>query len=171
MTLALRCAEEGDIGAIVQLVNAAYRPEPGSAGWTHEGHLVAGPRVTAAMMRTLFVDRSVILLLAQGPQIMACVHVKAAGDVACLGMFATDPALQATGLGKAMLQHAESHARSQFGSRLFRMSVLSVRQELLAFYQRRGYGLTGESEEFHPEGGISQPRVEGLQLLRLEKQA
>lgn len=171
MIATLRTACEGDIDAIVQLVNAAYRPAPGAAGWTHEGHLVAGPRVTAALLRTLFVDHSVILLLAEGPKILACVHVKAVGDAACLGMLATDPAVQAQGLGKLLLQQAEAHARSQFGSRRFRMAVLSVRPELLAFYRRRGYMPTGEAEHFHPEGGISQPRIEGLQLLWLEKTA
>lgn len=165
----LRTACEGDIPSIVRLVNAAYRPAAGCEGWTHEGHLVAGPRITAALLRTLFVDHSVILMLAEGPRILACVHVKAAGDAACIGMLATDPSVQASGLGKALIQEAESHALRHFGSRRFRMAVLSARPELLAFYGRRGYNLTGESEHFQPEGGVSQLRVTGLKLIWLEK--
>lgn len=169
MTPTLRHAREGDIEAIVRLVNAAYRPAPGAAGWTHEGHLVAGPRITAPMLRALIGDRSVVLLLTEDPRILACVHVTVVGDAACLGMLATDPAAQAKGLGKLMLENAESQARSQFGIVRFRMAVISARPELLAFYERRGYVRTGESEPFHPEGDVSQPRVEGLELLWLEK--
>ena len=165
----LRTACEGDIEAIVQLVNAAYRPAPGAAGWTHEGHLVAGPRIAAKQVRALFGDRSTILLLCDEQRTVACVHVKASDGVACIGMLATEPASQARGLGKQLLAHAEAHALQHFGAELLRMTVLSSRPDLLAFYGRRGYEPTGETLAYPPEAGVGEPRVAGLQLLCLEK--
>ena len=164
-TLAL----DADAEDIAMLVNAAYRSFPGQAGWTHEGHLVAGPRIVAEQLRRLIRGGATILLLRDGARLLACVQVEPEDDAAYIGLFATDPVMQGQGLGKQLLAHAESHAVRQFGSRLLRMSVLSGRPELLAFYERRGYRRTGETEPYPPAGEDGQPRVAGLQLIGLEK--
>ena len=84
-------------------------------------------------------------------------------------MLATDPALQAQGLGKQMLQHAEWHAAVHFNASVFKMSVLSSRPELLAFYQRRGYVCTGEIEDYPVSAGVGQPLIKSLHLVGLSK--
>jgi ribosomal protein S18 acetylase RimI-like enzyme len=162
-------ALESDAEAIAHLVNAAYRPEPGTEGWTHEGHLVAGPRIAPEQVRALPGERSVVLVLEGGGQIRACVHVKATDSVAYIGMLATAPAFQAQGLGKQLLGQAEAHAVDHYGVTRFRMSVLSSRPELLAFYERRGYARTGDTETYPPESEVGQPKVPDLHLIWIEK--
>ncbi len=171
MSFEMRIAHEADAKEITTLVNRAYRPLPQDAGWTHEAGLVAGTRTTAGQVLSLFRERSVVLLLCVGQRIVACVHVQGDPPGACIGMLATDPQLQARGLGKQMLLHAEQYARKHFGASVFRMSILSSRPELLAFYERRGYALTGEVEGYPLSAGVGQPLVEGIQVLSLMKRA
>lgn len=169
-SLSCRTAEICDAPAIAALVNRAYRPGAGVAGWTHEGHLVDGPRTTAMQVAELFGEGSCVRVLCRDDfTIVACVHIQAADGGAYIGMLATDPDLQAQGLGKQLLAHAEAYAAEHLGATRFYLSVLSSRPELLAFYQRRGYVLTGESDEYPLSAGVGQPRVTGLKVLSLSK--
>ena len=167
-----RRATAQDIAALNLLVNRAYRPAAGEGGWTHESALVAGARISAQQVGELFTPDAAVLLLRQQGEIVACVHVQADGpDAAGIGMLASEPRLQAQGLGKQMLQHAEQFALQQLGARILRMSVLSSRPELLAFYERRGYQRTGELESYPLTAGVGQPLRADLHLLMLEKRA
>ena len=78
---------------------------------------------------------------------------------------------QAGGLGKRMLASAERYAADELGARVFRMSVLVSRTELIAFYLRRGYLRSGRLEGFPDDAGAGVPRVPGLQLETLVKEA
>ena len=49
------------------------------------------------------------------------------------------------------------------------MDVITVRTELIAFYQRRGYQLTGKLKPFPVSPELWMPKADGLQLARLEK--
>lgn len=171
MPLNLRIADENDAGAIAVLVNRAYRPAPHEAGWTHESSLVSGKRISAAQVLSLFGEKSLVLLLCTEREIVACVHVQAGAAEAYIGMLATDPAQQAAGIGKQLLEHAERYAAEEFGSSKFRMSVLSARPELLAFYERRGYVRTGEVQDFPLSAGVGEPLLDGIKLLSLVKDA
>jgi ribosomal protein S18 acetylase RimI-like enzyme len=84
-------------------------------------------------------------------------------------MLAIKPKLQAQGLGKKMLLYAESYAAKHFNASEFKMSVLSARPELLAFYERRGYVQTGEVKEYPLSAGVGQPMVSDIQVLSLVK--
>jgi ribosomal protein S18 acetylase RimI-like enzyme len=169
LPLQLRVACEADAKEISALVNKAYRPSPPDAGWTHEANLVAGARTTTEQVLSLFHEKSTILLLCRGPTIVACVHVLGTQSVAYFGMLATDPTMQAQGVGKTLLRHAEAYAIEHFGASVLKMSVLSSRPELLAFYERRGYVLTGEVAEYPWSAGVGQPMVAGIQVLSLAK--
>ena len=165
----LRIAHETDAGEIASLVNRAYRPAVNDRGWTHEANLVSGKRITTEQVRSLFREESAILLLCLDARIVACVHVQGSRSSAYIGMLAADPTMQNLGLGKQMLSHAEAYAMEHFNASVFKMSVLSSRPELLAFYERRGYVLTGEVEEYPLSAGVGQPMIEGLQVLALSK--
>ena len=160
---------EADAKEIATLVNGAYRPSSRNGGWTHEADLVAGERTSSEQVLSLFHKRSVILLLCSGLEIVACVHVQGGPSCAYIGMLATNPAMQTQGLGKQMLLHAEAYAIEHFEASELKMSVLSSRPELLAFYERRGYALTGEVEEYPLSAGVGQPMVSGIQVLSLAK--
>jgi GNAT superfamily N-acetyltransferase len=58
-------------------------------------------------------------------------------------MFAVYPALQGSGLGKQIIAEAEHIARIEWAVREMHMTVISVREELIAFYERRGYRRPG----------------------------
>ncbi len=169
MQFDLRSACEADAADIAALVNRAYRPPVDGAGWTHENKLVGGDRTSASQVRALLGARSAILLLCQDAKIVACVHVQDGQSGACIGMLATDPALQAQGLGKKMLAHAEDYAVRQFSAVRFMMSILTGRPELLAFYERRGYALTGEVGAYPLAASVGRPLVEALAVLSLVK--
>lgn len=169
MPFEFRVAREADAKEIAALVNRAYRPSPQQGGWTHEAQLVAGERTTTEQVLSLFHEQSAILLLCLGPDIVACVHVQGVKSSAYIGMLATNPTMQAQGLGKQMLLHAEAYAVEHFDASVLKMSVLSSRPELLAFYERRGYVLTGEVEEYPLSAGVGQPMVAGIHVLSLAK--
>lgn len=169
MELNFRVATKKDSEEIASLVNRAYRPSESDAGWTHESNLVAGIRISTEQVLSLFEDNSAILLLCNESKIVACVHVQGGDLKTYIGMLATDPRKQASGIGKKMLNHAEQYAKVNFGNVIYNMSVLSSRPELLSFYERRGYVLTGEVGEYPMSAGVGKPIVDEIKVLFLEK--
>jgi len=159
-----------DVPAVVSLVNRAYRSDAAQAGWTTEGHLLAGARIDADALRELLAAPEAVLLVASptplGPP-NGCVYLEKQADVLNLSLLAVAPEAQAHGLGRHLLQAAEAHARAR-GCTTIKMSVLSVRAELLAWYERQGYRRTGASEPFPNTTRFGQPQ-QPLTLLALEK--
>lgn len=164
-----RQARADDAVEIAELVNRAYRPDEHERGWTHEADLVHGQRISADQVQKLIAPDSTILVMQTDGRIVACVHVQVMGQACYIGMLATRPDLQVSGLGKQMLAHAESFARTRYGVDAFRMSVLSSRPELLAFYERRGYTRTGESEPYPLDAGVGTPLDPSVRVLLLNK--
>jgi len=166
-----RRATTQDIAALSQLVNRAYRPAPEHAGWTHENGLVSGERINHAQLASLLTQpNGQVLLGCHGQQIVACVHIENAGNYGYVGMLAVDPTCQTGGLGKAMLAHAEQQLQAQYNVGRSRMTVLTSRPELRAFYLRRGYTPTGERLPFPLEAGVGELLRADLELEVLEKQ-
>lgn len=168
--LSFRRAEAADIDAIVRLVNAAYRGESSRAGWTTEADLLGGQRTDAGEVRELIeTGDSLILLGHQSHDLAGSLHLKREGGSAYLGMFAIQPTLQGAGLGKRFLDEAERLASHEWQAQAMRMTVISSRQELIAYYERRGYRRTGEPQAFPSDPRFGIPQVEDLQLAVLEK--
>ena len=165
----LHVASKTDASRIADMVNRAYRPSSLDRGWTHEADLVIGERTTSEQILRLFSPQSLVLVLCQGAVIVACVHLQNDDSEVYIGMLATEPSLQTQGLGKKMLSHAEQYAMTYFNAKLFRMSVLSSRTELIAYYERRGYARTGKVEGYPISAGVGLPLVEGLQIETLVK--
>ena len=89
--------------------------------------------------------------------------------VGYIGMLTVKPDLQAGGVGRALLQASEDFARG-FGAALTRMTVVSIRDTLIAWYERRGYRLTGERRPFpYDDERFGVPKVQGLEFVILEK--
>lgn len=158
-----------DAVPISALVNRAYRPDPEARGWTHEAELVSGARTNAGQVLALFKDESTLLVMREASLIVACVHVERIDSACHIGMLATDPALQGQGLGHRMLAAAEDLARHRYNATQIKMSVLSSRPELLAYYQRRGYQLTGGVSPYPADAGVGTPNRRDLQVLDLIK--
>lgn len=163
-------ASAADAPAIAALVNGAYRPLPGAAGWTHESELVAGPRIDAGqLVETLRQPGSVILVAKALARVDACVHLQKRDGLCLLGMLAVDPGRQCTGLGKRLLDFAEGLVGGTWECSTIRMSVITQRPELLAFYQRRGYRSTGAVTPYPIGSGVGSPIVDGMTVTTLEK--
>jgi ribosomal protein S18 acetylase RimI-like enzyme len=168
--LQFRTASEADIAALVPVINAAYRGVQSREGWTTEADLVAGDRVTAAEVTALIArSDTVILLCLLDELIVGTVELRRRGVETFLGMFVVNPRLQARGIGKKILGAAEEFVRSQWSSTSIALSVISVRDELIEFYERRGYKRTGVFEDFPEQLGQSSPIVAGLQFEQLSK--
>lgn len=165
----LKEATHSDAEQIAHLVNKAYRPAPGERGWTHESELVAGQRISTEQVVSLINERSSVLVAYERDRLLGCVHIERAEPYCYIGMLATMPYLQNKGLGKTLLAAAEDLAISRYGARGFKMSVLSSRPELLAYYERRGYRLTGSSHPYPAEAGVGQPLDKSLEVLELIK--
>jgi len=91
------------------------------------------------------------------------------GGVWYLGLLTVRPDLQNRQLGRALLAAAEDFARND-GARRMRMTVVNVRDTLIAWYQRRGYALTGERRPFpYGDERFGRPLRDDLQFVVLEK--
>lgn len=162
-------ATEADADAIAALVNQAYRPQGHARGWTHEAALVSGLRISPAQVCALFRVGSTVLVMRSEHGVLACVHIEQAGQACYIGMLATLPSNQNQGLGKAMLQAAEALAIQQYGANTLKMLVLSSRPELQAYYERRGYTLTGHRESYPLHAGVGVPRRDDLIVMEMSK--
>ncbi|NNN06921.1 MAG: GNAT family N-acetyltransferase [Elusimicrobia bacterium] len=167
-----RAAALDDAARLVALVNSAYRGESSKKGWTTEADLLGGQRTDEDKVREMIAATGsrVELAFAADGALAACVHLKKEADGSCyLGMLTVDPARQSGGLGRELLQRSEDLARGWSCARM-RMTVISVRAELIAYYERRGYRRTGRTEPFpedDPRFGL--PKVRGLTFAELEK--
>lgn len=165
-----------DVAQIADLVNAAYRGEGGSVGWTSEADMVRGPRITMDILRKDLAEspHAAVLVLRDSAHLLACVRVErsrsAGGEAGCyIGMFAVCPGVQNRGVGRALLEHAENHGR-QWGAQVARMTVVSVRASLIAWYERRGYRRTGETENFpYDDARFGTPLRADLEFVILAK--
>ena len=170
--------DPADLPAVVALVNAAYRGEGAAGGWTTEAGYIDGQRTSAEdLAADLAAESQPTLLVLRGEPggpVLACAMIEllAASDGATkayIGMITVDPAQQAAGLGRVILAAAEDHALA-LGARRAEMTVVSIRDTLIAWYERRGWRLTGEVRPFpynDPRFGV--PRRPDLAFVVLDK--
>lgn len=169
--LAFRAATEADIEAIVALVTSAYRGESSRAGWTTEADLLDGARIDPEVLRAdIARDGSRVVLAERDSALLACAHVAVDGDAGYFGMFSVVPGLQGGGIGKQVLAECERIVRDDWRLPAMRMTVIDVRDELIAFYQRRGYRRTGITKPFpYGDARFGEPKRGDLRFEVLEK--
>ncbi|MGV8944332.1 GNAT family N-acetyltransferase [Thermomonas sp.] len=169
--LDFRKAVEADIDAIVLLVEGSYRGDASRAGWTTEADLLDGMRIDAQRVRDdLERDGSQVLLGEHDGQLIACANISIEDGAGYFGMFSVVPGLQRSGIGKRMLAEAERIAREDWGLPVMRMTVIDVRDELIAFYERRGYQRTGIYKPFpYGDERFGIPKRDDLRFEILEK--
>jgi ribosomal protein S18 acetylase RimI-like enzyme len=169
--LALRHATVDDVARIVALVESVYRGDSSRAGWTTEADLLDGQRTDADDVRSCIErPRSAILVAEEAGALRASAHVADEDGAGYFGMFAVDAALQRRGIGRLVLDAAEALVRDTWHLPVMRMTVIDVRAELIAYYERRGYRRTGIKKPFpygDPRFGL--PKRADLQFELLEK--
>ena len=169
--VALRYATLHDTPALVALVTSAYRGYASRAGWTTEADILDGARIGPDVLRAdLERPRSKIVLLEQAGNLLACAHVAEDDGAGYFGMFAVAPTLQGGGIGKRLLAECERIARDDWHLPVMRMTVIDVRDALIAFYQRRGYQRTGVFKPFpYGDARFGEPKRDDLRFEVLEK--
>jgi ribosomal protein S18 acetylase RimI-like enzyme len=147
--LNFRYATPGDTSAVALLIERAYRGPEAATGWTNEAHLLTGPRTDEREIADLIDDpESRFVLAEENGALVGCALVQKDGEDAYFGMFSVDPGVQGQGLGKKLLAACEKAAKAEWNSRALGMVVINLRGELIAWYERRGYTLTGNREPF-----------------------
>jgi GNAT superfamily N-acetyltransferase len=150
-TLTTRPATPADVPALNILIGSAYRGDESRKGWTTEADLLTGPRINDAGILAKMADPNNILLVtmdAANVLVACCEILKRNDELGYFGLFAVDPKRQGGGFGKQVLQAAEKYASQTIGLERLEMQVIWKRAELIAWYIRRGYVLTGEERPF-----------------------
>jgi GNAT superfamily N-acetyltransferase len=166
-----RAATTDDVPALVALVQSAYRGDASRAGWTTEADILDGQRTDPDAVTTAIEGPdSRILVADEAGELLACCHLERRDGYTYFGMFAVNPVRQGAGLGKHVLAEAERFARDEWHSGELHMTVISVREELIAWYVRRGYRRTGQMSPF-PYGNerFGQPTRTDLEFELLVK--
>jgi len=171
LPISFRDARATDVDAIVALVESAYRGDASRQGWTTEADFLDGRRTGAdEVLASIQRPRSRIVLAERDGALLACAHVADEEGAGYFGMFSVQPGLQGGGIGKALLAEAERIVRDEWRLPAMRMTVIDIRDELIAFYERRGYQRTGTFKPF-PYGDVrfGAPRRDDLRFEILEK--
>lgn len=174
MTIAIRPALAEDLPALHALIERAYRGTAARGGWTHEADLLDGQRTDVAALAESIADPARVLMVAVDAvdRLAGCFELtdKRHGLV-YLGLLSVDPDGQAQGLGKRLIAAAEAEAAARFAATRIEMTVIRQRAELIAYYQRRRYQLTGEERPF-PYGNdrFGNPRRDDLVFVVMVRQ-
>ncbi len=154
--LQTRLATTRHIGALKLMINNAYRGETGKKGWTTEADLIGGQRIDEGLLEEILGTNQSYLLIAFETEdsILGCVHLQklssSQGDQTkvYLGLLTVNVDHQKRGVGDYLLQESERYAKQKLKAAAIEMTVLSVRKELIAWYVKRGYRVTGEQRPF-----------------------
>ena len=162
MTLRLHTATIEDIPQLVVLVNSAFRGESSKKGWTTEADLLDGIRTDEDALKEMITAPGAVMLKCMDDELLAgCVYLQKQKTKMYLGMFTVKPDIQSKGIGREMLKASEEYAKEQ-GCSSITMTVITVRDELIQWYERKGYYKTGERKPFpvDPKFGIPKQLLE-----------
>ena len=167
-----RFATEDDIPALVALVTSAYRGDASRTGWTTEADILDGERIDPEVLREDIRREHSLVLLLEDAEIgmIACAHIAEENGAGYFGMFAVRPGLQNAGTGRRVLAEAERVVRDEWRLPIMRMTVIVQRDELIAWYERRGYVRTGRFKPFpYGDERFGLPKRDDLRFEVLEK--
>ena len=122
-------ATPADAANITAIINAAFR--------IAEEFFIDGNRITQAEVEKLL-EKGSFLLAETGDQLDGCVYVELRGERSYLGLLSVDPNRQQGGLGSLLMNAAENYCRER-GSHFMDILIVNLREELPAFYRKRGY--------------------------------
>jgi ribosomal protein S18 acetylase RimI-like enzyme len=171
MALTFRPATPADSERVIALVESAYRGDASRVGWTTEADFLDGRRTGPDDIEAILARPQSRLLLAENDgELVACAHVAVEDGAGYFGMFSVTPGLQGGGVGKQVLAEAERIAHEDWACPTMRMTVIDIRDELIAFYERRGYVRTGIKKPFpYGDARFGLPRRDDLRFEVLEK--
>lgn len=170
--LTFRDAADADVDALVALIESAYRGDSSRAGWTTEADILEGQRTDPeGVLAVIKLPDSRLLTVERDGTVVACCQLEHRGGHAYFGMFAVSPKLQGAGLGKVIIAEAERTVRELWGAQELHMTVISVRNDLIAWYERRGYRRTRRMTPFpYGDERFGIPQRDDLRFERLVKE-
>ncbi|MEO7923165.1 MAG: GNAT family N-acetyltransferase [Chitinophagaceae bacterium] len=148
-----------DIPELVSLINSAYRGEASKKGWTTEADLLDGEWRTDLPTLTDLINNPEAVVLkytTAGNIIVGSVYLEKQERGLYLGMLTVSPQQQAGGIGKQLMKAAEEYAKEKSCPCIL-MNVISLRDELIAWYERLGYHKTGETKPFPVDNRFGTP--------------
>ena len=162
-------ASLADVPELVALVNNAYRGDGAKKGWTTEADLLDGIRTNEDSLAAMLNKTGATMLVCRDGAnlITGCVYLEKQKDSLYLGMLTVSPLLQASGIGKQLLYGAEDFAKKA-GADNISMTVISVRSELIAWYERHGYADTEERKPFPTDPAFGIPK-QPLEFIVMKK--
>ena len=169
-SLNIRTAKIDDVAQLVEWINLADRAQS-ERSWTTEKAFVDGIRITNEQLSGDLSWSNFKLFIGENEQglLVACIGLSIDHNSVEIGTFAIDSSIQNLGYGKQMLNYVEVYvAQSCMEVRDLIMYVLDVRSELIAYYQRRGYQITGHTEPYPVNANVGQPLVP-IQLIEMKK--
>ncbi|MGH6616360.1 GNAT family N-acetyltransferase [Sphingomonas sp.] len=165
-------AQDGDVPAIVALMNLAYRGD--EAGWNTEAGYIDGDRTSEPFLRDEIATKPHATLLIwrdeADDRLRGCVWLEPLDEGHWyLGSLTVDPRLQNAGAGRRLLAASEAWVRARGGAEIS-MSVVNVRDGLIAWYARRGYEPTGDIRPFpYGDDRFGIPRRDDLHFVILRR--
>jgi ribosomal protein S18 acetylase RimI-like enzyme len=169
----LNPAAEADYPAIIDLVNLAFRGTGPSASWNIE-NFIEGQRLNESLLREDLAAKPQAHLLTyrdapDGPLLGTVLLDPQSDGVWYLGLLTVRPDLQKRKLGRTLLAAAEDFAK-QRGAHRIQMTVVNVRDILIAWYVRRGYTLTDQTRPFpYGDERFGRPLRDDLYFVVLQK--
>jgi GNAT superfamily N-acetyltransferase len=130
--LSIRLGVADDVPALVCLINAAFRVEQ---------PFIEGERTNPDGVRA-YMEKGKFLVAEGAAGLAGCVYVELRGERGYLGLLGVDPPRQGTGLGRKLMDAAETYFR-QTGCRAVDLRIVSARTSLPTFYRHLGYAETG----------------------------
>lgn len=184
-TPTFRYAVQADTSALAALIERAYRSPVSDGRWSSEAHLLKGPRTSEEEISGLIARDDTRFLIAEidgklagccllqglspDPASKTVIHDGARQlNAAYFGMFAIDPASHGGGLGKIVIAEAERRVHDLWRANQMVMTVINLRTELIGWYQRRGYVLTGAAIAF-PFSETSGETTRDFHLVEMRK--
>jgi ribosomal protein S18 acetylase RimI-like enzyme len=166
----IKKATSKDLPQLVTLINGAYRGDDSKKGWTTEADLLDGIRTDTDSLEQMITKKDAVILLSfNGKNILTgCVYLEKMNSKMYLGMLSVSPREQAKGIGKQLLIEGEKYALQQKCS-IIEMTVISVRTELILWYQKHGYNNTGETKPFPTDIKFGIPK-QPLEFIVLQKE-
>lgn len=168
----IREARKDDVARIEYLIETTYRGEDSKKGWTTEFDLLAGTRLQQGEIAAAMADDANQFFVAEiGDLVVGVVCVNKDGDWIEFGKYSVDPEFQGRGIGKMLIRKVEEFVRNTWHSDKLKLSVISIRKELVDFYARYGFNDTGQRIDFikiHPYVELKDG-VSDLEVIIMEK--
>ena len=133
----LRRLRQTDYPTIIVMVNEAF---------SYHDQRRGQPRTNPKHLSWLD-DITEVYVVEQGAELVGCVHVELEDKQLFFGLLTVQPRLRKSGLAPAIIEAIERYAKA-LGADSVRLGVMDVSPWLVPYYERLGYQLTGQTENW-----------------------